>query len=370
MTRWPLIAAATAVLLTLTAGLAARGIPRLRRARQRQPRISDRRRVRRQVPAQQLRARLPRRRAIITGGVGDPGPMFSQWLAAQTWDVIRFANRTAIDLFAWAHSLDLINGPQGALRPVNQAIRSLHENVLGAWWFLSAITLAGLWAVWKGLAQRRYPELATGLATSVLFLMIAFLFLYQPQQTIGTVSGWTNDLSLAFLAGTSGNHNTPKEAKREVSDSLFTSAIYEPWVVLQFGGFKNCVDTDQRNENGWPRPVKPTDPARDICRSNPATRRGRARRIRPPVPQTPRHVQGPRQGVRSTQGRGSPERPAVRRVPDRPRGRPRRRHSASRRRRRHGSSLSPRSAWGACSSACSSAPSACGSSSPKSSRSS
>ena len=97
--------------------------------------------------------------------------------------------------------------------------------------------------------------------------MIAFLFLYQPQQTIGTVSGWTNDLSLAFLAGTSGNHNTPKEAKREVSDSLFTSAIYEPWVVLQFGGFKNCVDTDQRNENGWPRPVKPTDPARDICRS-------------------------------------------------------------------------------------------------------
>ena len=67
---------------------------------------------------------------------------------------------------------------------------------------------------------------------------------------------------------------------------------------------------------------------------NAATRRGRARRIRPPVPQTPRHIQGPRQGVRSTQRRRGPERPAVRRVPDRQSGRPRRRHSTSRRRRR------------------------------------
>jgi hypothetical protein len=208
----------------------------------------------------------------LTGGVGDPGPMFSQWLTSQTWDVVRFFNRLAIDGFAWAHSLDLMNGPQGAMRPINQAIQNLHENVLGTWWFMVALALAGMWATWKGLVQRRYPELAVGLGTALLFVMIAFLFLYQPQQTIGQISKWTNGMSTAFLAGVNGSSDA-REAKRDVADQLFNAMIYEPWAVLQFGGLKVCTSPTLKNENGWPMPLRESDPRPKRCR--PVLERGR-----------------------------------------------------------------------------------------------
>ena len=115
MTRWPLIAAATAVLLTLTAGLALAEYQGSDVLGNVSPESATGGGFADRYPLSNYALDYHVDGPSITGGVGDPGPMFSQWLAAQTWDVIRFANRTAIDLFAWAHSLDLINGP--ARRP-------------------------------------------------------------------------------------------------------------------------------------------------------------------------------------------------------------------------------------------------------------
>ena len=127
-----------------------------------------------------------------------------------------------IDLFTWAFSLDLLGGADGALAPISDAITSLYENVIGEAWMVAAILIAGIWGIWKALVQRRYTETAGALAVSVLFVLIALFFVYQPQRTIGEASRWTNTLSLAFLSGANrGSLDDPQQAKHQVADHLF-----------------------------------------------------------------------------------------------------------------------------------------------------
>ena len=194
-------------------------------------------------------------------------PTIAHWSAAQLWSLTSFLIKTVIGLFTWAFSLDLLgvdpDRPEhGALAPVSQAITSIYDNVLGQAWMAAAIVLAGIWGIWKALVQRRYTETVGGLAVSVLFVLIALFFVYQPQNTVGTASRWTNDMSLAFLSGANrGSLDDPAQAKRDVADQLFDTLIYRPWVVLQFGGLRHCVDTDRRDDDGYPRPVAHTTAA-------------------------------------------------------------------------------------------------------------
>jgi hypothetical protein len=205
-------------------------------------------------------------------GVTDPEgvpPMIAQWAAAQLWSATSLLVKCTIDLFTWAFSLDLLNGSSGALAPIGEAITSLYENVIGEAWMVVAILIAGIWGIWKALVQRRYTETAGALALSVVFVVIALFFVYQPERTIGQASQWTNTLSLAFLSGANrGSLDDPEQAKRQVADHLFETLVVQPWAVLEFGGLSHCVDTDQLDQDGFPRPVGPHDTARDVCRDH------------------------------------------------------------------------------------------------------
>src|SRR4051794_14426619 len=206
--------------------------------------------------------------AGVTNPEGIPS-MIAQWAAAQLWNVTSLLVKCTIDLFTWAFSLDLLNGSSGALSPIANAITGLYENVIGESWMVAAILVAGIWGIWKALVQRRYTETAGALGVSVLFVLIALFFVYQPERTVGQASQWTNTLSLAFLSGANrGSLDDPADAKRQVSDHLFDTLIYKPWVVLEFGGLAHCVDTDRLDDDGFPRPVAHDDPARDVCRDH------------------------------------------------------------------------------------------------------
>ena len=224
-------------------------------------------------------------------GVTDPEgvpPMIAQWAAAQLWSATSLLVKCTIDLFTWAFSLDLLNGTDGALAPIGDAITSLYENVIGEAWMVAAILIAGIWGIWKALVQRRYTETAGALAVSVLFVLIALFFVYQPERTIGQASrsGPTRSRSRSSPAPTAARSTIPQQAKRQVADHLFETLVYQPWVVLEFGGLTHCVDTDRLDDDGFPRPVSPHDPARDVCRDHlkPGTRRPRRLRAALPAP--------------------------------------------------------------------------------------
>ncbi len=210
--------------------------------------------------------------ASLTGGIDVSGvpPLIAYFLADVIWQLTAFISNTVITLFAFAFSLDLVNGSQatggpGALAPVSNAVRSIYSSVFGAPWMVLAVTAAGLWAMWKALVQRRYAETAGALALSLLFTVIALAFVTQPERTIGQASRWTNQLSAAFLSlSNSGTISDESQARQQASDQLYTLLVYQPWAVLNFGGLEHCVRTPVKDppESVAVRPLS-TSPGRD-----------------------------------------------------------------------------------------------------------
>lgn len=215
--------------------------------------------------------------ASLTGGVDVSGvpPLIAYFLANALWQLTAFLANALITLFTFAFSLDLVSGSEatggaGALAPVSDAVRTIYSDVFGAPWLAVAIVLTGLWAMWKALVQRRYAETAGALGLSVVFVVIALAFVTQPERTIGEASGWSNDMSAAFLSlSREGDVESEEEAKGAASDQLFQLLVYQPWVVLNFGGVEHCVTptAEALVDEADPRsvPVRPlaSDPARD-----------------------------------------------------------------------------------------------------------
>jgi hypothetical protein len=213
--------------------------------------------------------------ASLTGGVDVSGvpPLIAYFLASILWLATSFLANLLITLFAFAFSLDLVHGSEatggaGALAPVSQAIHSIYSNVFGAPWLVLAITVAGLWAMWKSLLQRRHSETAGALALSLVYVVLALFFVAQPGTTIGSAAKWTNQMSAAFLSISNGGSATSgAQAKDDAANQLFDLLIFKPWVVLNFGGLEHCVvaGTGSGDDDPESAPVRPfsTNRSRD-----------------------------------------------------------------------------------------------------------
>ena len=215
--------------------------------------------------------------ASLTGGLDVSGllPMLAYFFASLLWLVTSFLANLLITLFSFAFSLDLVTGSQatggqGALAPVSRAIHSIYSDVFGAPWLVLAIAVAGIWAMWKALVQRRYSETAGALGLSLIYVVLALFFVAQPGTTIGSVSKWTNQMSGAFLSISShGSPSSTRQAKEETANRLFDQLVFKPWVVLNFGGLEHCVRAGTGSEDSDPdsiavRPLSP-DPDRDAA---------------------------------------------------------------------------------------------------------
>jgi hypothetical protein len=195
--------------------------------------------------------------AGVFSGVDASGllPMVAYFFAKEIWLFTAWIANLVIELFGFAFSLDLVNGSTatggaGALAPVSRAISSIYSSVFGGPWLVLAFSVSGIWAMWKALVQRRYAETAGQLALSLAYIGIAFLFVLQPAQTIGTASHWTNEMSAAFLSiAKDGQPASQTEAKEAGADQLFGLLVAQPWAVLEFGGLDHCVKAGTGSES-------------------------------------------------------------------------------------------------------------------------
>jgi hypothetical protein len=215
--------------------------------------------------------------ASLTGGVDVSGvpPMIAYFLASVLWLLTSFLANLLITFFSFAFSLDLVNGSQvtggaGALGPVSQAIHSIYANVFGAPWLVLAVTIAGLWAMWRSLVQRRHSETAGALALSLVYVVLALFFVAQPGATIGAASKLTNQMSEAFLS--ISDHGSPSgggQAREGAANQLFDLLVFKPWVVLEFGGLEHCALAGSGSGDSDPEstPVRPlsANPSRDAA---------------------------------------------------------------------------------------------------------
>jgi hypothetical protein len=186
-------------------------------------------------------------------GTGDVPAMIAQFIASLLFQITVWLTNVVLDIFDWAFSVDLINGPSGALIPIGNATQNLYANTLGPTFLVAAILILGMWAMHKALVQRRFPDATSGLAVSVLLVVIAMLLILKPEATIGRFSEMTNTLSDALLAGATGDSTG---ARTHAEDHLFQTFVYNPWVALEFGGLTHCVGA-ARDKDGFPKPVPP-----------------------------------------------------------------------------------------------------------------
>jgi hypothetical protein len=200
-------------------------------------------------------------------------PMIAYFFASILWLATSFLANLLITLFGFAFGLDLVNGSQatggaGTLAPVARAIHSIYADVLGQPWLVLGVAITGIWAMWKALVLRRYSETAGALGLSLIYVVLALFFVAQPGATIGAVSGWTNQMSGAFLSISSdGNASSATQAKQDTANELFDLLVFKPWVVLEFGGLEHCVRAGTGSEDSDPesvavRPLS-SNPARD-----------------------------------------------------------------------------------------------------------
>ena len=172
-------------------------------------------------------------------------------IVGAAWLALVYLVKGVLLAFEWAFSLDLLNEALGGVR---RALDRLHREVLGTPWFMAALSVAGLWGLWRGLVQQRTIQTISGLAATVGLMVGALVVINNPAGTVGHVSRLANDASLGFIAAASGGRvERPTEALGGALTGLFDTLVVGPWCALQFGDVDWCTKDrgGYRNADLW-----------------------------------------------------------------------------------------------------------------------
>ncbi len=192
--------------------------------------------------------------SYVDTGLGNFGgyiSAFFQTIINFVWMIFLYVMRGVLLSFQWAFfKLDLVNA---GLPEVRKTLRVLQDDVFDRAWLVALLVVLGVWALFKGLVQRRMSETVGGIAASALILIASLLIITSPKTTIGALSEGANDLSLYVLSAvTRGTTENSKKAVVSSSQAVWETIVESPWCALQFGSVKFCRrrTTDGKHTHG------------------------------------------------------------------------------------------------------------------------
>ena len=161
-----------------------------------------------------------------------------QTVAAIVWMALVYAVKGVLLLLEWAFSLDLLGS---AMTDARRTLAFLHDQVIGQPWFLAALSVAGLWGIWRGFVQRQTTQTIAGLVTSSLLMVGGLVILAQPDETVGRASRLANEASLGVLSAATGHDiNRPTRSLADSMIGVFNEIVRDPWCALEFGAVDYC----------------------------------------------------------------------------------------------------------------------------------
>lgn len=207
----------------------------------------------------------------LQADVPDPsslGVTAPEGLAQMTWTLISSLMRGVIEMFAAATSVDLINGPHGALTTISQTTQRLHDGPLGGWWVPLALLMFGVWAASK-MAEQDMAGMLRGTAMMFAAVTITSAIILFPRPTVGYVADLANQAKVGFLSLPLDPARDPstggQQARTSVADYLTDAFLRRPFAMLQTGALVHCVGR-QTDTDGFPVPTDgPQDPASTVC---------------------------------------------------------------------------------------------------------
>jgi hypothetical protein len=173
--------------------------------------------------------------------ITDPGKSFLsalQSMAAAVWTGLLWLIKSVLLMLEWAFSLDLT---QQGMPKIRQTLARLQDQAFGDWWLLLAISIAGIWGMWRGLVQRRTAETLAGLAATIVLIVGGLVIIARPEDTVGRAAQAANDTGLTVLAAASGQPlDQPRTALAGTLRRVFSDMVRDPWCALEFGSVDYC----------------------------------------------------------------------------------------------------------------------------------
>jgi hypothetical protein len=112
---------------------------------------------------------------------------------------------------------------------------------------IAAISVAGVWGIWRGLVQRQATQTMAGLAATVALMVVALLIISQPGATVGEASRLSNEAGTGILAAaTTGDVRQPRAALASALGEVFHATVRDPWCALEFGSVEYCDEPVNR----------------------------------------------------------------------------------------------------------------------------
>lgn len=195
---------------------------------------------------------------VSTGGVSSDNAVESvaQFLATWIFFVGVVFIRFVILIFNWAFSVDLLTGPHGALSSASTVAGRYYADFVQPF-MVSFIILFGFWLVVVAVKDRRKGDAGSAIVRVIAFSVISMALVTHLPDTVGRAYQMVDSVSQALIAR-GGDSST-------VSDSLWKTFVYRPWVQLEFGGMRHCVNPRQNDSDGYPLA---TGPGRTLCRDH------------------------------------------------------------------------------------------------------
>lgn len=176
-----------------------------------------------------------------------------QFLASTMWFFGVLFMRLIIVVFQWAFNVDLINGTLGQASTISQGYYVGFVQP-----FLAVgIVAFGAWLGYKTVKTHERSEAGQALVRVVVLFVVSIAIVFHPQQTIGAAFNTINGLSSSLVARGGNSH--------DVADSIFSTFVYKPWAVLEFGGLRVCTGA-QRDSDNFPLAATSANPAK-VCHS-------------------------------------------------------------------------------------------------------
>lgn len=183
---------------------------------------------------------------VDTGSVLNPNfegiaAALAQFMSSWLFFGAALLMRVTIVIFQWAFDFDMITGEHGVLAPATVATQRYYDEFVAP--FLTVVIIAlGCWVAHKALKQQR-SDVGSSLVRVVILSVLSLAIVSHPQETIGRTFSMVNDLSTALVSRGG--------SAQDVSTALFTTFVYRPWTVLQFGGLEVCTGT-VKDGDGFP----------------------------------------------------------------------------------------------------------------------
>jgi hypothetical protein len=161
-------------------------------------------------------------------------------LVTPVWTALVWAVHSLVVMVEWCFNIDLLDSSTAGA--AGSGLRRAQASFTAPWLAL-ALSFAAIAFAYHGLIRRRVANTLGEALLMAGMMVVGMWIIADPAGTVGAVADWANEASLGTLAvAAAGTPAAPGRALAANLDTVFATAIEDPWCYLEFGNVSWCRD--------------------------------------------------------------------------------------------------------------------------------